>query len=337
MSMLDHATWMAATKRGPLTPRSNQLKAIDDALLVYKGAPIPANLTKVKTALDAWIKAKGPNWKASTRNSGGAVEALKAEIDQKAAPGNLAKAAMAVRLAPPPPVPPYPTMTDDQLVTRFTTHVKACFKNHWNPHDAVATGTRLLDGIVAVHRACGIPDIRAEIKSLPPGYNGFFDFSTWSIQVSDTKFSQYNMTYVDPPANTKPHPYFVNIAETLYHEGRHCEQWWHMARYAAHGASPSDVSQRLSIPIAVATEAAKKPMKHNDPMIKKTEEWFNSVYGDGRRGIVLSALALKRAAHPSPKITPSEQGGGEIYDQYQGNLAEEIDAWGIQNLVRAKF
>jgi hypothetical protein len=97
------------------------------------------------------------------------------------------------------------------------------------------------------------------------------------------------------------------------------------------------VSSRLGIPLAVAAEAAKKPMKHGDPLLTKTEAWFESVYGGGRRGIVLSALALKRAAHQSPKITPNERGGGEIYAQYQGNLAEEVDAWGIQTLVRAKF
>jgi hypothetical protein len=337
MPMLDHATWLAATKRGPLTPRSTRLRAIDAALLAYKTGPTPANLTKIKQALDAWIASKGPTWKQSTRNSDGAVEALQAEVNKKLLPGQIAHAAVGARLAAPAPVPRLPTMTDDTLVASYAAHVKTCFKSHWDKSKPVQTGTRLLYGILAVHQTCGIPAVKADIKALPPGYNGFFDFTTWTIQISDAKFSQYDMVYTDPPANTKPHPYFVNIAETLYHEGRHCEQWWHMARYAAHGASATDVSQRLGIPAAVATAAVKSPMKHGDPLIKKTEEWFASVYGGGRRGIVLSALALKRAAHASPKITPAEQGGGEIYGQYQGNLAEEVDAWAIQQLVRAKL
>jgi hypothetical protein len=338
MPMLDHADWMAATKRGPLMPRSTELKAIDKAIEAYKLGKTPANLTKIKTALDAWIKKKGNNWKNSERNSDGAVEALQTELNQKmATPGSIAKAAVGVVLKPKAPVPKYATMTDDVLVTRYTTHAKDCFKNHWDKTKAVQTGTKMLDGILDVHGTCGIPAVAVSIKSLPPGYNGFFDFTTWTIEISDKKFSDYDMVYTDPVTKQNPHPYFINIAETLYHEARHCEQWWHMTRFAIHGSDATKVSQQLGVPLAIANAAARKPMKNGDPMLDKTEEWFESVYGGGRREIVLKGLALKRNAHPSPKIKPSDQGGGEIYGQYQGNLAEEVDAWGIQTLVRAKF
>ena len=294
----------------------------------------------MKNALDKWIAKKGGAWKQSTRNSDGAVEALQSELAKALGANNpamLAQAARQVRLRPVPVVARYTTMTDDDQVTAYTDHVKNVFRNHWNTAQPQQTGNKMLEGITAVHTACGIPAVTVDIKALPPGYNGFFSFDSWTIEISESKFNQYAMVYEDPPANTRPHSWFVNVAETLYHEGRHCEQWWHMTRYCVHGKTPQEVSQQLGVPLNIATAAAQAPMRHGDPLLDLTKGWFESVYGGARRGIVLHALGLKRSAHQSPKITPTERGGALIHEQYSGNLAEEIDAWGIQDLVRAKF
>lgn len=90
---------------------------------------------------------------------------------------------------------------------------------------------------------------------------------------------------------TNIHPYFVHIAEIMYHEARHCEQWWHMARYVASNArsatylareanrpvlkrlnnstflsteSAAYISKSMYIPINIAYQALEHPMNGTD-------------------------------------------------------------------------
>ena len=73
---------MKETKAGPLTPRSSELKAIDEALRRYetegKGVKLLINLKK---ALDGWIRAKGPGWRTSVRNKNRVMENLVSAVD----------------------------------------------------------------------------------------------------------------------------------------------------------------------------------------------------------------------------------------------------------------
>jgi hypothetical protein len=148
--------------------------------------------------------------------------------------------------------------------------------------------------------------------------------------------------YLDP-ARAKLHPYFVNTLETVYHEARHCEQWWHMARFHALGRTAGDVERDLGIPRRIAERASRIPMKStragSDPMFDLTKGWFESVYGAHggmQRGITLAALALRRSRERK-RVVPMDQFHQQRHEEYKGNLAEEVDAWGIQELVRAKF
>ncbi len=85
MPIMTHAQWMAATRRGLLKPRSAQLVAIDDALAQYERTKAAPDLKSLKKALGAWCGSKGPAWKSSTRNSGGAVEQLVQQVDKELA------------------------------------------------------------------------------------------------------------------------------------------------------------------------------------------------------------------------------------------------------------
>ncbi|HTQ06469.1 MAG TPA: hypothetical protein VMI54_21565 [Polyangiaceae bacterium] len=71
--MMTYAHWMSQTKRGPLTPRSKKLVAIDDAFkafeLASKSSGGTAKSVPLFNALIDWIAAKGSDWKQSTRNS----------------------------------------------------------------------------------------------------------------------------------------------------------------------------------------------------------------------------------------------------------------------------
>lgn len=73
-------TWLNETKLGVIRPRSSQLKAVDDALQQYERARNDTNLFKIKNAFEDWKRSKGPAWKSSDRNKGGAITRLDQEL-----------------------------------------------------------------------------------------------------------------------------------------------------------------------------------------------------------------------------------------------------------------
>jgi hypothetical protein len=87
--MISYKDWMDGTKRGILTPRSSQLKAIDTALKAYEdqGRTI-ASLKAVAEKLRVWIQFKGggDKWRQSTRNSNGTVARLYNDLAQALGP-----------------------------------------------------------------------------------------------------------------------------------------------------------------------------------------------------------------------------------------------------------
>jgi hypothetical protein len=73
-----HAQWMKDT-HSLTSPRSDVLKAVDDALLRYGQGPSPEKKQAIKTALDRWRfeqSKQGKDWRTSTRNNKGAVTNL---------------------------------------------------------------------------------------------------------------------------------------------------------------------------------------------------------------------------------------------------------------------
>lgn len=103
MAIMSSQHWMQQTSRGVFTPRSAELKAIDNALRAYEQtgrtppplgvlvAPrgVPPELNALYNALIAWIRSKGDNWRTSTRNTNrevpggkGTVETLLAQVFQ---------------------------------------------------------------------------------------------------------------------------------------------------------------------------------------------------------------------------------------------------------------
>lgn len=229
-----------------------------------------------------------------------------------------------------------PTLTNDSLVTQYVTTSKMnAFKN-WNNMSKNQRGTAIVNAAANALLTCGVPKPTANVAVLAAGYQGFFDFQNWSLKMSESLFDGY-MDY------NNIHPYFVNTLEIVYHEARHCEQWWNMARFHALGKQAVNVQRELGVPMKIATLACQKPMKSSragdDPMLALTKKWYESVYGSHgglQRGVTLGALALKRTQNAS-KVVSMDQFHQHRHAEYKGNLPEEVDAWAIQRLVRAKL
>lgn len=172
----------------------------------------------------------------------------------------------------------------------------------------------------------------------------FFDFRTWKIQLSEAALKDFVHTDVD----------FARLIETAYHEARHCEQWFGMARYRAATLMPGEtagtIARELSIPLDVALDAVKKPVRFGTPEFNQTGAWYRAVYGAGHAGreAVLDTLrrtttaldaakahtaALSRAPTAQLQAAQAAEAAAEAqaqaaYQAYRA-LPEEVDAWKV--------
>ena len=74
------ANWLKLTNTGVLSIRSSTLKGVDRALEQYQRTKSAAELESLRTALMAWIMAKGQAWKQDPRNRYNAVSDLYAQV-----------------------------------------------------------------------------------------------------------------------------------------------------------------------------------------------------------------------------------------------------------------
>jgi hypothetical protein len=132
---------------------------------------------------------------------------------------------------------------------------------------------------------------------------GQFDFRTWQMDLGPDAFDPSHYETAGPAAE-------ADLLDTVYHEARHSEQWFRMARERAGlGATAEQIVHVMQIPDWVAQAAVAYPILQCDVSQYEAEEWYQSVYGTG-------------AAHRDATLN-DVQGN---YEDYR-NLPEEHDAW----------
>jgi hypothetical protein len=138
---------------------------------------------------------------------------------------------------------------------------------------------------------------------------GQLDFPTWTLNLGTAAFSAASVT--DATAGA--------MANTVYHETRHAEQWHRMARVrAGAGVSTADIATQMGIPPRVATSAAGQPLSGRGQEAAEGDAWYQSVYGTGSaaRGTILQnvlrlAVASQQAqaaydrVNADPAATPA--------------------------------
>jgi hypothetical protein len=120
------------------------------------------------------------------------------------------------------------------------------------------------------------------------------------------------------------------LADTVYHESRHAEQWFRIARLKA-GESPKPTKEHLAaslgVPEVIAGAALKRPLKEatklqkffhskkwaerQDVKMDEAQSWYDGIYGanGAHRNEVYADLANRHADYMA--------------------LAEEVDAWDV--------
>lgn len=250
------------------------------------------------------------------------------------------------------------TMTDSICVNYYVDQIMARVCGPWSGLSDEQRIREMHQIVSEVHRMCEIP-----VTSFSPdrvkGNKGLFVFAEWKIELNPN-YLPASFGYMNDVTED-----FVLFAEVLYHEARHCEQWWYMAQYLASQYRSSSflahhtkkrvikllppnspvlldegasyLSRKLWIPQRIARLAINSPLQTNDPLFQLTQGWYDSVYGEksGKRNIVLRPLYLKG------NVGHQHVGGlyhykNETFLRYK-ELAEEQDAWAIQKRVVSAF
>jgi hypothetical protein len=161
--------------------------------------------------------------------------------------------------------------------------------------------------------SAGVPELK-----LPPTWGASgntwatFTFRDWTLDLNPANFdpTHYDTLSADDQND---------VAGTVYHEARHAEQWFRMARERAGlGATQADL-EALGHPSDIALAALANPIMQCDHSQYEAEEWYESVYGSGR----------------THRDTTLGNTSGH-YDEYRG-LPEERDAWGVTSEVEREF
>ncbi|GAB3891518.1 hypothetical protein GCM10029964_064820 [Kibdelosporangium lantanae] len=213
--------------------------------------------------------------------------------------------------------------------------------------DTLTTAQARADALVAaVNRrlvAAGVPEVTAVLYAgASPQESGSFDFPTWSMQLNQLRFDQSGLTQEDA----------ADLANTVYHEARHTEQWFMIARYlSGQGYSAAGIASTMGIPARIAQDAKNAP-----PIVRGTVEaiqaagLYESVYGSAsaHREDVLTRLTdadwavttarcrCERAPSPANDalLAQAEAAFEVVHAQYR-ELPEENDAWATGPMAEA--
>lgn len=207
---------------------------------------------------------------------------------------------------------------------------------------AAARAKALADAVNVKLNAAGVPSCTFVVKDLGNDA-GQFDFATWSLSLGQTPFSQATVTDAEA----------ADIANTVYHEARHAEQWHMMARLrAGQGKSAKAIADEMGIPAAIAADATSKPLKKGSMDAVIAQGWYDSIYGahaDERNAILNEVEAADNAlkhARAAVKKDPSAANQAGLvaakkrfdvaYRRYR-DLPEESDAFRAGDAVTEEY
>lgn len=208
------------------------------------------------------------------------------------------------------------SLSDNNVKTNYATACQRLWAT-FQSSSVIATQRALIRAVNVGLSDSGVPEVGMQVNARSAD-NGTFQFNTWNIAFGGAI-----------AAMVKSSAMFIGMVNTVYHEARHCEQWFRIAQALAAGTAPKPmipppyypdkddaaaIANFMGIEKRIADEAVANP-EQNQVASKLVNAWFESIYGV--RGSARGAR-LGRLAHP-----------GLSQNDYQKYLvlAEEQDAW----------
>jgi hypothetical protein len=191
--------------------------------------------------------------------------------------------------------------------------------------------------------------------------NGLFDFRIWRVKLKTSNWTKRAPRALEGQTAFKKG--VAKLADTVYHEHRHCEQWFRMARFLSTNRKNADqISAAMGIEKKIAEEAAKLPPLIGEEL-DEGKAWYEGVYGRptaqktgvatataiggfNQRDLVHTAGKLRHVER-QPAVVKSEKANVQeeelasissnrrmtAYLQYR-NLVEEADAFDVGTAVQ---
>jgi len=238
----------------------------------------------------------------------------------------------------------FPTgLADEKHEQSYVKAAHGVFDDWVKLKDAKGRALALVKKVNQELAGAGVPVVNETVTKLSGGADGEFDAENWLMLIDKENFSQ--QTIDDQRA--------AEMADTVYHEARHAEQSFQMARLeAARGKSAKDIADEMSIPARIAQAAKNKPLRLGTPEAVEAQGWFEETYGSGaaKTNQVYTTLdkrdgELKRAEkankdHPSPanqaKLDEAQKKYDEAYAAYQ-DLSPENDAFHVGDRAQDEY
>jgi hypothetical protein len=101
---------------------------------------------------------------------------------------------------------------------------------HWSGYSKGQRAAHLMNAVHAELNRYAVPNPTIQWENLTDC--GQFDFRAWQVKLSNTKWDR-NPLNVTAQEQIDFKKHIAELADTVYHECRHCEQWFRMARFLA--------------------------------------------------------------------------------------------------------
>lgn len=180
--------------------------------------------------------------------------------------------------------------------------------------------------------AAGVPPVTPEFD--PNANNlGSFNFPTWAMFIGRDALGADSISEQEAR----------DLADTVYHEARHTEQWFRMAQLrASQGLSAAAIARELGIEARIALLARAEPLVRGSMEALIAQGWWDSVYGAGsahregvlteldRAGTALTEAQARFDANPTAANQAALDRAiarREASIRGHEDLPEENDAW----------
>lgn len=174
-------------------------------------------------------------------------------------------------------------------------------------------------------------------NDLPGTTNAQFNWGTWTISIDPTRIHKDGQTA--KLKDIKPER-VARAANSMYHETRHCEQFYLIARMlAGQGQSPKTINQGTAINFVAAFSASLKPLKRPGwierhitgnaaDMAKRNKQmdmaqiWYDSAFGKykGFRTMTSEVKARVKEMMAYHKLAEADQTWANFHTHYGGAI-----------------
>lgn len=212
-------------------------------------------------------------------------------------------------------------------------------------------------------RRTGVPEVTSSFSPITSGETlGSMSHESWDLQLNEARIAPPVARRGQPPPPSVSEQ-MGSIANTIYHESRHAEQHFRVARLmAAGGATAEEIHARTGLPMEVVRAAVASPLEVPEtgrtPEMLEAEQWYHSFVGRDAVARAETLRTLHQAnldlaqAHARVLIaglsgTPEDrvaarrdyelaQSLQEIAHEDYRELPEERDAWEVGDEIERR-